>query len=97
MTCRRTRQADRDLATIYLDGLRDFGPRQSDRYLSDFEATFERIASQPRIARERMEFRPPIRLLPHGSHLIVYLIQSGDDVLIVRILHSRQDWQTLLA
>ncbi|KQT52690.1 hypothetical protein ASG43_19780 [Aureimonas sp. Leaf454] len=75
--------------------MRDFEPRQADRYLRGFEATFERIASQPRMARERLEFQPPIRLLPHGAHLIVDLIQPDDDVLIVRVLHSRQDWQTL--
>jgi toxin ParE1/3/4 len=35
---------------------------------------------------------PPVRLHPYRSHMIVYLLRE-DDILIVRILHGRQEWE----
>lgn len=46
------------------------------------------------MARERRELNPPMRLLPYHAHLIAYLVRDGD-ILIVRVLHGRQDWQGL--
>ncbi|WP_416065788.1 type II toxin-antitoxin system RelE/ParE family toxin [Rhizobium sp. ZK1] len=46
------------------------------------------------MARERQELTPPMRLHPHQAHLIAYTIRE-DDIVIVRVLHSRQDWQSL--
>ena len=44
------------------------------------------------MARERTEFAPPARLHPYRSYLIVYLLDD-EGVLIVRIMHGRQDWE----
>ncbi|MFH6783095.1 MULTISPECIES: type II toxin-antitoxin system RelE/ParE family toxin [Methylobacterium] len=48
------------------------------------------------MAGERRELRPPVRLHPYGAHLIVYAVER-DDILIVRVLHGRQDWESLLS
>ena len=48
------------------------------------------------MAREKRELRPPVRFHPYGAHLIVYVVE-GDDILIVRVLHGRQDWESLLS
>lgn len=97
MTYRTTRQADRDLSKIYIDSAAIFGLQQADRYLQSIEAALDRLAVHPRLARERREIDPPIRLLPCGSHLIAYLVEADDGVLIVRVLHARQNWLELLA
>lgn len=47
------------------------------------------------MAPERMELDPPVRLHPYRAHLVVYVAEA-DGVLIVRILHGRQDWEHLL-
>ncbi|KQT65792.1 MULTISPECIES: type II toxin-antitoxin system RelE/ParE family toxin [unclassified Aureimonas] len=97
MTPRLTREAVADLSRLYIDGFETFGSRQADRYAEGLEATLGRIAAYPRMACERPEFDPPLRLHPYGSHLIVYLISEDEDVLVIRILNARQDWQAALS
>jgi len=57
---------------------------------------FDRLAQFPEMARLRMEFTPPVRIQPYQSHLIVYLAE-GDLIDVIRVLHSRANWTTLLA
>ncbi len=55
-------------------------------------ATFDLLADNPRMARERAEFRPPMRRHAFRAHMIVDLI-AEEETLIVRVLHGRQDWE----
>ena len=43
------------------------------------------------MARERTEVRPPVRLYTYMAHVIVYIIED-EDVLILRVLHGSSDW-----
>ncbi len=94
MTYRTTLEADRDIIEIYVLGAQHFGVAQSDRYVDELFDTFELLAENPQMARERRELNPPMRLHPFHAHLIAYLVRDGD-ILIVRVLHGRQDWQGL--
>ncbi|WP_245258665.1 type II toxin-antitoxin system RelE/ParE family toxin [Methylopila sp. M107] len=67
-----------------------FGARQAERYAAELRAAFELIASQPRMCRERSEFRPPLRIHVHAAHALLYLI-DGPDAVVVRILHRSRD------
>lgn len=96
MTYRTTTEADRELIEIYVFGAERFGVQQSEQYLDGLFQTFDLLAENPYLARERRELNPPMRLHPYGAHMIVYAI-TGDDILIVRVLHGRQDWQTLFS
>lgn len=96
MTYRLTKQADQDIVEIYSLGAEQFGVVQADRYANDLFDTLELLASNPRIARERSELKPPVRLHPFGAHLIAYLVRS-DHILIVRVLHGRKDWHSLFS
>ena len=91
MSYRTTEQADEDIVGIYLHGNRAFGAAQAERYQEGLFRTFARLASNPNMARLRDEFTPPVRLHPYGAHLVIYT-DAGDDILIVRVLHGRQDW-----
>jgi toxin ParE1/3/4 len=53
------------------------------------------LAANPSLARLREDFSPPVRLHPYGAHIVVYI--AAEDVLIVRVLHSRQDWVARLS
>ena len=44
----------------------------------------------PEGARIREELAIPVRILPVGSHLIVYEVQAGL-ILIIRVLHGSQN------
>jgi toxin ParE1/3/4 len=92
MAVKRTPQAERDLVDIYLESARQFGMKQADSYAARLSTCFELIASQPLMARERTTIRPPVRVHPRGSHLIVY-VSDSEDVLIMRVLHARRDWE----
>lgn len=92
MAYKLTHSAEQDLIDIYVEGFRLFGERQAEAYAQTFRQTFELLAAFPRLARERVELTPPVRIHPCGSHIIVYLVMETGDVLIVRIRHGREDW-----
>ncbi len=52
------------------------------------------LAENPFVSNERYEFDPPVRIHPHGKHLIVYTVE-GNFILIVRVLHQRMDLSRL--
>lgn len=92
MTYRLTRKARDDLIEIYLYGFDVFGEAQADAYHDMLARSFDRLAGNPFLARERREIDPPVRIHPCGAHVIVYVEEAGG-VLIVRIRHGREDWR----
>jgi len=83
--------AEGDLEQIYLEGFHNFGERQANTYIARLVRVFELIGENPRMARLRYEVEPPVRVHPHGSHLIIYE-EVGDAVVILRIRHARENW-----
>jgi toxin ParE1/3/4 len=88
-----SRAAEADLLDIYRTGCESFGVDQAERYFAGLEQAFAFLAEYPRAARERIEITPPVRVLPHKSHLIIYLLEDTD-VLVLRIRHGREDWES---
>lgn len=85
-----------DLEDILRFTRRRWSAQQASDYLDGIEATFERLADMPLAARERSEFRPPVRIAHFKAHVIVYRVE-GDFVLIDRILHARSNWHFILS
>ncbi|MEL6063748.1 MULTISPECIES: type II toxin-antitoxin system RelE/ParE family toxin [unclassified Methylobacterium] len=96
MTIRTTRRADLDLVEIYMAGVAKFGSEHAERYLAGLRALFSLFEERPQIARLRDEFVRPVRLYPYRAHIVAY-IEHEDGILIVRVLHGRQDWTRHLA
>jgi len=92
MSYKLTGKAEDDVVSIYLEGLKTFGEAQAERYHLELEGVFEAIGHSPYLARERRELSPPMRVHPHGSHIIIYLVDAAKNVLIVRVRHAREDW-----
>lgn len=86
-----SRSAENDIAAIADYTVEAFGIEQAIAYRDGLIETFEFLAEFPRAARERLEITPPVRAHPYKSHLVIYVIE-GDDVLILRVRHSREDW-----
>jgi toxin ParE1/3/4 len=86
-----SRKAEEDLTDLYVASVEAFGQAQAERYYAEFEATFAMLAQFPRLARERLEIDPSVRVHPHKAHVIVYVIEHRD-VLILRIRHGHEDW-----
>jgi toxin ParE1/3/4 len=95
MSCKTTRQADQDIIDIYVHGVQEFGTAQVERYHQGLLRTFELLSANPRLARKRTEFVPPVRIHPFEAHLIIYMIWD-DGILIVRVLHGRHKWELYL-
>ena len=88
--------AEADLAEIWDYTVGAWSEDQAEVYLTGLGQAFDRLAQFPEMARLRMEFTPPVRILPYQSHLVVYLAE--DELIdVIRVLHSRANWTTLLA
>ena len=93
MAYRLSRAAAADIRHLFAEGVRLFGRPQAVRYHLYLESVFDAIAANPRMARERDELVPPMRVHPCGSHIVIYQAKATDDVLIVRVRHYREDWK----
>ena len=93
MGYRFTVKAEEDIIRLFREGVRLFGSDQALAYHREIEALIGLIAQSPKISRERNEITPPVRIHPHKSHIIVYLIEDSGDVLIVRVRHRHEDWE----
>ena len=87
---RFTAQADADIIDCYLYGFLNFGRNQAEHYEQSLRHVIKIIAENPRIAPERREYAPPMRVHHHAKHYIVYLIKE-DHILIVRVLRDDVD------
>lgn len=87
--------AEADLSGIWLQGSASWGDEQAERYADGLFAVFDLLAEFPEMARERGEFRPPVRIHPSGSHLVIYR-SEGQGIEIIRILHAHQNLMAYL-
>lgn len=85
-------EAEEDIVSIAEQGIRSFGPQVAKRYHDELFAIFELIASNPRMARERHEISPPVRIHPFKAHLVVYRINDDGSIFVIRIRHGHEDW-----
>ena len=84
--------AEEDIIGIAEQGVRLFGAVQARQYHDELFAIFDLVAASPRMARERLELSPPMRIHPFKAHLVVYRIEVDGDVFIVRVRHAHEDW-----
>lgn len=84
-----TEAAARDLDAIFDYGAQHWGVEQAAAYVASFADCFALLADFPLIGTARPEVELGIRSTPHGSH-IVYFSSDARQVVIERVLHSRQ-------
>ena len=84
-----------DLATIWNDGAASWGVERADRYVDSLFVLFDLLVEFPEMARERLEFAPPVRIHPSGTHLVIYRLE-GQSVDVIRILHAHQNLMVFL-
>ncbi|WMS45286.1 type II toxin-antitoxin system RelE/ParE family toxin (plasmid) [Acuticoccus sp. MNP-M23] len=86
-----TPAAQSDLETIWRFTANRWSVGQAEAYLNGLRDALEDLIANPRIARERLELTPPVRVQPYGSHIIIYTIEI-DYLAVIRIRHSRENW-----
>jgi len=87
--------AQSDVDEIWFHSAKEWSNEQADRYLTNLYNAFDTLMQHPFLAREREETVPPVRLYPYRSHLIAYRV-DGSELVIVRVLHVRQNWRAIL-
>lgn len=87
---RLTPAARQDLSSIWDFTQERWGAGQAETYLTEIRVAIERIAVDPRRGRACDEVRAGYRRYAIGSHLVFYL-ENGDGVDVIRILHQRMD------
>ena len=92
---RTTSEAEYDLQFIAEQGVVQFGPRVSRAYIGRLIEMFGTIAEHPPVGSERLAQSGSVRLMPYGSHNILYIVEN-EDVIILRVLHGLQNWFDLL-
>jgi toxin ParE1/3/4 len=80
-------KAVEDLEAIWLYTAQQWSVDQADLYTQQLTAGMNLLVTQPKIARERTELNPPVRIYPVASHLIIYRIEA-DYLDIIRIRHA---------
>lgn len=81
--------ADRDVVRLYRQSLLQFGEAHADRYARALEQMFLSIAQFPEASPERPELNGA-RVRPFEAHHILYRVRK-DEVVVLRVLHGRQD------
>ena len=87
--------AARDLRDLHMYGVDTYGANAADSYLGELFGKFDHIARWPFSGRERLNLRPPVRLIRHRAHNILYAV-ADDRVEVLRIFHHSVNWIDLL-
>ena len=98
----RRRQARQDLVDIFRYYAREAGLRLADRFLSQAEASFTRLADMPGLGTRYEHDHPAladVRVSPITGFrkYLVFYRSVADGIEIVRVLHGARDIQTILA
>ncbi len=83
-------RAKQDLLDLYAYGAETFGVASAESYAAAITRTVHLITSQPKMARLRKEFSPPVRVHHWRSHYIVY-VENPTGIVVIRVLHHTSD------
>lgn len=92
---RLSRRADADLAEIADYTIAAFGTAQARKYRDQLRACFASLCDNPLLGRSAEELAPGLRRIRQQAHVVFY-IADADQVLIVRVLHHKMDFERRL-
>lgn len=94
MRHRLSADAVADIRRLYRKSVTQFGLAHADRYVARLENAFRAIAEFPNAYPERSQINGA-RIKPYEAHHILYRVRT-DEVVILRVLHGRQDLKRYL-
>ena len=83
-----------DLIKIWGHGTSRWGVNRTEAYLNGLGELLQLLAEHPEIGRLHEELRPPLRMHPYVSHLVLYRADVTLEVL--RVPAMRSNWRGLL-
>lgn len=79
-----------DLAALAEYTIERWGNEQARHYIEALQARLTQLAHQPRLGRARDELAPRLLSVPFESH-VIFSMETEFGIVVVRILHDRQD------
>lgn len=89
---RISRRAEADIASIANYTIAAFGIEQARRYRDQLQACLDSIRDNPSLGRSAAELASGLRRIRQQAHVVFYLV-DGEQVVIVRVLHHRMDFE----
>ena len=87
LTVRLTYDAQQDLISIRKYTIKEWGIKQSQLYITGIRNTILQIRDNPRLGKERPELLEGVSSFPFESHVIYYLIQN-EQMIVLGLLHK---------
>ena len=93
--------ARRDLVDYFAYLAEESGIETAERFLSNAEASFNLLASQPNMGAPLSMRRPELAGLRKWSvdgfeNLLIFYLPRNDGISVVRVLHGSRNWWELL-
>lgn len=85
-------EATADIREIYRYGAIEHAFDAAEAYHDGLHRSFERLALYPGLGPLRTSRGRNVRILPRGSHVILYRASAAGMVTILRVVHARSDW-----
>jgi toxin ParE1/3/4 len=79
-------EATKDITGIYIFSIRNFGFNQAKKYVTELEAFFIELSEKEELARDASLFAYNLKLYDFKSHVIFYLREEKDTILVVSVL-----------
>jgi len=96
LTLRISSLATADLDGIFKDGMARFGERQAEAYQLEIFSVMESLVASPMMGTELETSIQGLRVFPRPRPCRIIYQVSGNDLLIARIIHGRQDIERAL-
>ncbi len=87
---RLTKNAERDLLSIFVYGIENFGNARAKSYQESLIACLELLGSQPKMGRIFSQLGEGIRRHEHKNHVIIYEEISKTEIEVLAFFHKRQ-------
>lgn len=69
-----------------------WGEAQTDEYLMEIDAIFERLTENPHLGKARPEIQSNYRSISVKSHVVFYIVSDNNDFVdIIGVIHARMD------
>jgi toxin ParE1/3/4 len=89
-------EAEADLISIWGFGAEEWSEEAADAHVRLIARTCSRLIEHPELGRSRLELVPGLRSIVVDPHVVFYRI-SGAAIEIVRVVHQREDVETILS
>ena len=87
--------ADADIEGIARHSITQWGLARAERYILELHRAFETLGEFPHLGRDAGHIRSGYFRFEHDSHSVFYQ-KTDDGILIVRVLHQKQQPQNYL-